>query len=399
MNYKQPRYFNEFRCVGGTCPISCCCGWEISWTRDEIDKVKKSPKCSKELRTLLENGFHPSPDGVANKFSVSLGEDGSCPFLTEDKFCRIQRELGAKYLSNTCLYYPRIYIPSKHHAYRACHMTCPSVVSFLINDENSTELIFALPEQNDVKISSSKYDPVKHPEQKYYGKLIEMFYEIISDKKNSLEINVVLGALAAKTLSKLVESGEYRKIPETIDKIKLQLHDDAQIKAIGNIKPNYSVKLGMAGKFLPVLADDTDIMSSLTDKTGTLNIDYYKQGELRLMEAYKDRPWYMRNIALNLLLELGIPFNQPEKSIYENYIVFAVGIAMIKLGAIAAAERNVRADNTADIGNSGIDDGLIKVVAGVSNSLCHNFGRAKTMLEGMQKLNISSPAYLALFVK
>lgn len=400
MNHKQPRYYNEFRCVGGTCPISCCCGWSIFWTRDEIDKVKKSPKCSKELRALMESKFHPSPDGVANRFTVSLGKDGDCPFLTEDKFCRIQRELGAKYLSIVCSRYPRQCIATLNINYRFCDMACPSVVSFLLNDEKSTELIIELPKQSNSTSQGGaiEIDPAKYPEHKYYGKLFEMFYGIISDKKNSLETNIVLGALAAKALSKIVESGEYGDIPEAIDRIKLQLNDDAQIRAIDNIKPNYYVKLGIAGGILPALSNDTDIMSSLTDKTGTLNIDLYNQGELRLAEAYKDRPWYMRNIALNFLLAHGVPFKQPEKSIYDNYVVFVVAIAMIKLGAIAVAERNVRAE-AADTDNSGIDDGLIKVVSDVSRSLSNNIGRATAMLEGIQELNISSPAFLALFIK
>lgn len=96
MYFRQPRYFTDFRCVGGTCTNSCCIGWKIFWTQDEIDKVKNDPNCSEELRALMENSFHPSSDGEKNKYSMTLEEKTNrCPFLTEDNFCKIQRELGA----------------------------------------------------------------------------------------------------------------------------------------------------------------------------------------------------------------------------------------------------------------------------------------------------------------
>lgn len=114
MFYRQPAYFRDFRCIGGTCQNSCCIGWVIDWRTEEIDKVKNAPGCSEELRALCESKFEPNGD----KYMVKLNEDGRCPFLTEDNFCRIQRELGAECLSDTCSIYPRHYIVTDNAAYR-----------------------------------------------------------------------------------------------------------------------------------------------------------------------------------------------------------------------------------------------------------------------------------------
>ena len=398
-NYRQPRYFNDFRCVGGTCTNSCCIGWDIDWTRDEIDKVKNAPKCSEELRALLESSFRPSPKDIMNKFIILFDEDNRCPFLAEDNFCRIQRELGAKYLSHTCSGFPRKNIVTQKECYRFCSMCCPEVINALLNDEKSTELIIDLSKKTNIKLPGGVVSGVsaEHPEQKYRGSLLNLFYEIISDRKNSLETNIVLGALAANSISKLVEGGEYNKIPETIEKIKPQLQDGAQIETIDNIKPNYSVKLGMAEKLLQHIPN-FNITSAFADETGTLNIDLYNQGETFLAKAFKDRPWYLRNIALNLLLELAVPFMLPEKSIYENYAIFVISFALIKFAAIAQAMFNARTD-AAHLENDDMDDNFIEVVSSIVRQLANNPTRLGLLLENIKNMNMFSTAYLALFVK
>lgn len=73
MYYRQPRYFGDFKCVGGTCTNSCCIGWRIDWAKDEIDKVTSAPECSEELRELVNKSF-TKPDGM-EKYVVALGEE------------------------------------------------------------------------------------------------------------------------------------------------------------------------------------------------------------------------------------------------------------------------------------------------------------------------------------
>lgn len=402
MYYRQPRYFADFRCVGGTCPNSCCIGWSILWTKEEIDKVKDDPNCSDELRALMESSFHQSSEKeVEGKFIVTLeGLSGRCPFLTEDNFCRIQRELGAEYLSNTCTVYPRGYIVADEICYRFNNMSCPSIMSKLLNDEKSADLV-NFPVKKEVTYKNATINTPaaleKNPELKYRGELLEFFYELISDKKNSVETNIVLGALAAEQFSKLVEKKEYDRIPEAIKQIKPQLHDGAQIKKIEAIKPNYALKLATASKYFKEITH-IKLLESITDKTDTLNIDLYNMGERRLYETYKDKPFFLRNIALNLLLELATPFKFTDHSIYENYAIFVLTFALLKLTAVASAELCALADHQGLI-NRGTDDLLTKAAAVVIRNIAHNRTKAGNLVKYMKQDNMFSPAYLALFIK
>ena len=371
--------------------------------KDEIDKVKNDPNCSPELKALMESSFQPAPNGVENLFSITLDKrTARCPFLTDDKFCRIQRELGAEYLSIVCSVYPRDYIITDNECYRYCHMSCPAVMNKLLNDEKSADLVNAPVKQQErvirgTPLMTDSRDLDKHPELKYRGELLELFYEIISDKKHSVETNIVLGALAAQTLSKVVESGAHERLPEVIKQVRDQIHDGANLKSVENIKPNYALKLAVAGKFLKQLSN-FNLLVALTDSTGTLNIDLYNQGECTLAKTYKDKPWYLRNIALNLLLELGVPLKPNTKTIFENYAIYAMSFALIKLTAVSAAELGTRADERG-IQNRGTDALLTKSAAIIIRSVSHNSKKIYELLDSLKKEKMFSPAYLALFVK
>ncbi len=50
MLYTIPDYYNEFSCIAGDCPDTCCAGWQIV-----IDE--KSQKKYKNIRGISENVF------------------------------------------------------------------------------------------------------------------------------------------------------------------------------------------------------------------------------------------------------------------------------------------------------------------------------------------------------
>lgn len=413
MYYRQPRYFGNFKCVGGTCTGSCCIGWDIEWSKEETDKIVNAPECSEELKEIVSRSF--TKRNGSEKYLIALDAERRCPFLTEDNFCRIQRELGAEYLSHTCTIYPRHYIIADETVYRYCNMSCPEIMDKLLNNDKSVDLV-NVPIKNAVTVKGAVMNNEKtlaeHPELKYRGELLEFFYETIADKKRDVETSIILGALAAQTLSKLVAAKNHDAIPEAIKQIKQQLHNGAQIKSVENIKPNYYVKLGAAGEILQKLSS-VNIMSALTDNEGKPNIDLYTRGEKRLEETFRERPFYLRNIALNLLLELTLPFKFTDKTIFENYTIFAAAFALFKLNIIATAEltelaeRNSLSKVKVTGGNLNIK---VKIVfdtekyvnssaALISRNLCHNDKNAMELLNELQSRNISTPAYIALLIR
>ena len=411
--YRQPRYFSEFKCIGGGCSDSCCSRlWSVDWKEEEIDKVKNAPNWSRELKELCENSFKYNEERKV--YVVILGEENRCPFLTEDNFCKIQRELGEEYLSYTCTVYPRQYNMTNSATYRYCHMSCPEIIKKILHDEKCMDMINAemktAPDVIVNKIDTPK-NIAKHPELKYAAEIKEFFYEIISNKKLPLESCIILGALAAQSLTKMIGAGDYDNIPEAIKILRAQMHNAAQLKSIENIKPNYNVKLGIVDKLLREHFS-TAAMASLLDGEGTLNIDIYRCAELLLEKEFESRQFAWRNIALNLLLELDMLFKPQDNTFLENYSIFVISYAFLRHCALTVVEYNDRlsgTETTAAFGDSGLkmhikkrintEKFILRFSAVLSRKFGHDKDFLKQLLQQMQDYKLTSPAYLALLVK
>ena len=339
--------------------------------------------------------------------------------LTEDNFCRIQREMGAEYLSRTCMVYPRNYYFMKGIIYRFCHMSCPEVMDKLLNDEKSSDLI-SFPVKDDIPLDASVLDSPEevkiHPERKYAGDIKDFFYDIISDKKLPLETCIILGALAAQSLTKLVEAQDYDRIPEALKTLKAQMHNGAQLKSIENIKPNYNINPGITDKLLrefntssknlkltfengkaKVRNSQTSTSLGFTNEDGSVDIDRYIRAKELLEKEFESRPFAWRNLALNIMLERNVPFIVEDKTIFENYSLFVAVYAVMRhqiLTIMGAKDKLEKLDIKMDTKNF-----IITFCAVLDRSISHSSGNLRGLLKTMQEFKITTPAYLALLVK
>ena len=231
------------------------------------------------------------------------------------------------------------------------------------------------------------FDDTNHPELKYHQELFELFYDIISDDSHSLETSIVLGAVAAQGLTKIVNLGRYSEIPDYIRDIKKQLNDPDQIKKIEGSEPNTEFRLSFADALNKVIFK-LNIMGVIEEE-GKISIKKFLEGERKFGEAYADRPFALRNIALNLLMEIKVPFHDISAGIYENYCFFAVAVAAIKFVAASlyVAEKNQ-------------DAGFKKLSAFVSRKFAHDHAvKVKKVMELLDLGHCSSPGNLVLILK
>lgn len=94
-----PDYFDEFHCLAGSCPDTCCGQWEI--VVDEAAEARYrsvSGDLGQRIRAALV-----TMDGET---CMAL-EHSRCPLLTAEGLCPIVTELGEDFLSETCHTHPR----------------------------------------------------------------------------------------------------------------------------------------------------------------------------------------------------------------------------------------------------------------------------------------------------
>ena len=124
----QPEYFNLFKCDGQKCNAHCCRKWRIDIDKKTYKKYShlKPKSTAKEIiRHIIKR------EGI-EEYAIKLNENLSCPFLTEDNWCKIQREYGEDFLSSTCKTYPRRIWDFGFFIECSLTLTCPIVAEMVL---------------------------------------------------------------------------------------------------------------------------------------------------------------------------------------------------------------------------------------------------------------------------
>lgn len=379
---KQPQYYNNFSCIGGECPMSCCLIWRVDWTKDEVEKLKNT-ECSEHLRELIDNSFKESE----NNYIIQMDQNSRCPFLTEDSFCSIQRELGAEYLSNTCMVYPRKSIYCGNTVFNYCFLSCYNIFDTLCNDKDCMKLETCAVKKGEpftVDIDNKK-DLINHQELKYRQQIFDLFYDIISDESRSVEMSVILGSLVAEKLTEFIGKKLYDRIPEVISAVKPQLN--GYIQMIDKLETNYYYKIKFAVTLYAKLLNSTDIFKDIA-VDGGIDLEKYIEGERRFNEAFADRPFALRNIALNLLLECKIPFRDINFSLMENYCYFAAALSVIKIVTPALY-----------MGEGDRELAFKRTVAYLGRFFTHDNANVNNIIELLKEYGCTNHSHIAALIK
>ena len=100
MKISKPAYYDEFRCLAGDCPDSCCQEWDVDVDEKSAAFYRGLPgELGDRLREVLQD---------TEAGTVMTIQDGRCPMWRADGLCRIQAELGEGALCQVCRQFPRL---------------------------------------------------------------------------------------------------------------------------------------------------------------------------------------------------------------------------------------------------------------------------------------------------
>ncbi|MBO5065119.1 MAG: flagellin lysine-N-methylase [Clostridia bacterium] len=141
MIYIMPSFYKKFKCIADKCTDNCCIGWEIDVDDDAFLKYERlNTPLGEEIRKKIT----VSSDGSR---CFELSENDRCPFLNEQKLCRIIIECGADALCEICKNHPRFYEWFPGVTECGLGLSCEEVCRILLSDEKH----FYLDEFNDRK--------------------------------------------------------------------------------------------------------------------------------------------------------------------------------------------------------------------------------------------------------
>ena len=128
MRVTVPDYYENFHCLAGNCPHTCCEKWEVVIDEDSAAFYETVPgPLGGKLRTALKR----DEDG---DLCFPLN-GGRCPFLDGENLCEIHKELGEAATSVTCQEHPRF--TEDYGSFREVTLSasCPAANALLLGSE------------------------------------------------------------------------------------------------------------------------------------------------------------------------------------------------------------------------------------------------------------------------
>lgn len=171
MELRAPDYLEQFQCLAGACPHSCCQGWEVVVDEASAAIYRTLPgPLGERLRAALQ-----TEDG---EDFFALTDTGRCPFWDEDGLCAIHRALGPERTGEVCRSHPRFiedYGPLRETSLVA---SCPEACRLLLS--SSAPLTFPETETDE---AGEEADP-------WLGPLLvarEKMLEILQDRSRKID--------------------------------------------------------------------------------------------------------------------------------------------------------------------------------------------------------------------
>lgn len=126
MRRVRPDYYEKFQCIANRCTITCCQEWKIGVDNETNRKWKKllPPDTVGDKKKNL-SAYTVKKDGMR---VIVLDEKLRCPFLNEEKLCRLVCTYTDRVLSDTCTQFPREVHRFSTHEEETLMPCCPAVI-------------------------------------------------------------------------------------------------------------------------------------------------------------------------------------------------------------------------------------------------------------------------------
>lgn len=129
MQVRRICFFDDFQCIGASCPANCCQGWKIPLDHSVYMKyLKEKGIFGAKLRYYTRR----SEESAA--FRSPLGR---CPFWGGDRLCEIQKKHGAEYMPAVCVQFPRQLYNLGFFCEETLYLACPEAARLFLEHTKS----------------------------------------------------------------------------------------------------------------------------------------------------------------------------------------------------------------------------------------------------------------------
>ena len=147
MKLLKPSYYDQFRCIAGACPDSCCQEWDVQVDSMSAQRYLSLPgPLGDDLRKKLKQDDE-------GEYYLEI-TDRRCPMWRQDGLCQIQVELGEDGLCQVCRTFPRLRHDYGDFVELGLELSCPEAARLIFTAPLEPTMVQELPESIE-----PEYDP------------------------------------------------------------------------------------------------------------------------------------------------------------------------------------------------------------------------------------------------
>lgn len=206
MRRVRPDYYEKFQCIADRCTITCCQEWKIGVDNETNRKWKKllPPDTVVDKKKNL-SAYTVKKDGMR---VIVLDEKHRCPFLNEEKLCRLVCTYTDRVLSDTCTQFPREVHRFSTHEEETLMPCCPAVIDIW---KDAKEIVFPKVDREYKNhlfvIREHMMELLEDSTQRLEDQLKQGFYILLElNKQDSLTMQLINEYFSGESVAQLREA-------------------------------------------------------------------------------------------------------------------------------------------------------------------------------------------------
>ncbi len=340
--YIYPDFYKKFSCIGPDCLSNCCCeGWNIPVTTEAAAYYKQAEG---EFGDFIRKNILLNDQNQTTK--IRLTDDRQCPFLNENKLCRIYLECGEEHMSKPCKIFPRGRLDMGGNSMRGLSLSCEEVLSLL--HAQSEPICLYVEGKTEIVTDDDQYVYV-------LAQLAEQGMKILQDNSIPLGVGLSTALYIGMDAGKHLANRNYEAAGEAMDRFP-EIQEQFQSvytelkSATDQNETAQQLIFGITDTFC-LLVNETDVIQK---ETYLWKMDTFSTNDLErktfILNCYQKKTTtpentvFMRRLAAALFqyqtMQLG---TMPEASLYlesmSNFIILAEILPLTWENAPAFGER------------------------------------------------------------
>ncbi|MBU3214278.1 flagellin lysine-N-methylase [Clostridium estertheticum] len=407
--FLNPQYVKYFQCISHECEDNCCYGWRVSIDENTYKKYRKvSDKIFKPLldKNVTRNRSNHSCEYYAK---INMGENGYCPFFEEDKLCGIHKKLGAEFLSNVCMVYPRVTNVVNGVYEKSVTLSCPEGARLVLLNPNIMEFDeikeFTEEQHNIAYRIDTESIQISNNLKKYFWLLRIFSITLLQNRKYSLADRMIILGLCMKKVQEYSDNNRVHEIPALIEEYNQIIENENLKESLGNISANLTIQMELMKEFNDQrfsIAYPQNSKSYVDCVAECLKgIEYtaeakveevgerYKEAYLKYYEPFvSDHEYIFENFLVNNVFKKMFPISSKD-GVFDDYIKLVIHYSLIKTLLIGMSAYNKKLD----------EELIVRLVYSFSRAIEHNIIFFDDTFKMFKENGYNTMAYMTILIR